>query len=348
MSAIKSSDLVIFSNQFASMLRSHLPLLQVLQNLARETPNTLLREAVEDIGSDLEQGVDFGEALEAHPRVFDEVYVNVVKSGMMSGRLAQSITQISVYLAKAEAVGSTVRKSLSYPIFLLVAFFGVFNAMVFMILPRFRDMFASMNQKLPKPTQFLLDMGDVWASNWYFILGGLAGIFITFGVWTATTDGRAIWDEFKLRLIWIGPLWRMAALSRFLRTFAVQIENEVEILHALRLAASSTSNRFIEESILDIADDVERGLSLTAAFETHDIFSGIVLQMISSGEEAGTLDELLLSAADYYERLLDSRISMVTGLINPILTVLIGISIAGMLIAAFLPVFEMGKTVGAR
>ena len=343
---VKLADLLIFTNQFASMMRSQLQLVDVLDNLGQETPHGHLKDAIEDLAEDVRHGVDFGDAMADYPNLFSDIFVNVVRAGMESGRLAESLTQISVYLNKSDVIGRKVKGALSYPIFMLVAFFGVFNAMVFFILPRFAVMFSSMGKDLPGPTQVLLDVGQFWANNWYFIIGGMICFMIGFAIWTATRDGRYIWDQYKMRFPIIGNLWRLAALAKFLRTFAVQLHNEVQLLRALRLAASSSGNAYIEESIFMIADDVERGVSISKAFQEHDVFSGIVLQMIAAGEEAGTLSELLLSAADYFERLLDNQTDIVTSLINPILTVVMGLSIAGMMVAAFLPVFSMGSAVG--
>ncbi|MBF8271221.1 MAG: hypothetical protein HW380_326 [Magnetococcales bacterium] len=340
------ANLLIFTNQFASMMQSQLQLVDVLDNLARETPGKELREAVEEIAYDVRRGSDFGEILGNYPRLFNQVFVNVVRAGMEAGRLADSLVQVAIYLNKTDSINRKLKGALSYPMFMGVAFFLVFNAMVFFILPRFATMFTQMNKKLPLPTQILLDVGAFWKGNWHLIIGGTILLFVAIRIWTATREGRQIWDEHKLNLPIIGNLWRMGALGRFLRTFAVQIRNEVPLLRALRLAAASSSNTFIEEAILTIADEVERGVSVSQAFREYEIFSGIVLQMISAGEEAGNLSDLLLSAADYFERLLETQTETVTSLINPIITVMIGLAIAGMMVAAFLPVFSMGSVGG--
>ena len=340
------ANLLIFTNQFASMMRSKLQLVDVLDNLAEETPGKALREAVENIASDVRRGIDFGDALASYPRIFGDIFVNVVRSGMEGGRLDESLTQISIYLNKTDIINRKLKGAFSYPIFMAAAFFVMFNAMVFFILPKFESMFTQMNKELPAPTRILLDIGAFWKENWYIILGSIPLMALVVIVWVSTRNGRLIWDEYKLKVPVVGDLWRMAALARFLRTLAVQIHNEVSLLKALVLAAASSGNTFIEEAILMIADDVERGVSVSHAFREYQVFSGIVLQMISAGEEAGNLSELLLSAADYFERLLESKTEAVTGLINPILTVVVGLGIAGMMLAAFLPVFSMGELSG--
>ncbi|MDP6814043.1 MAG: type II secretion system F family protein [Alphaproteobacteria bacterium] len=340
MAAVKTTHLLIFTRQFASMIRSRLQLVDVLENLAMETPQRRLRTAVEDVSDDVQRGVDLGDALGGFPRIFDEIYVNVVKAGMESGQLDDSLEQMAQYLERMDEVSRKVRGAMSYPIFMLLAFFGVFNGMVFFILPRFEKMFSTFDAELPWPTQTMLSIGDFYSANWHFILGGVVAVIVTFIIWISNAAGRRTWDELKLSLPVIGRIWRMGALSRFLRTLAVQVRNSVPLLDALRLSASASGNVYVEEVIYQIADEIETGAGIAETFRRYDVFSGIVLQMIAAGEEAGILDELLLSAAGYFDSLLNDQIETATGLINPVLTVVIGAGIASMMLAAFLPVLN--------
>lgn len=345
MAAVKLSHLLIFTKQFSAMIGSQLQLVYVLENLARETPQRRLRSTIEDVTDDVERGVDLSDALAKFPRVFSSIYINVVRAGMASGQLGDALQQVAQYLERVDEMNRKVRTALSYPMFLLLAFFVVFNGMVFVILPQFQKMFDSFDKELPAPTKFMLDIGEYYANNWYFLLGGAAVTVISFIFWISNPAGRRIWDELKLNITILGRLWRMSTMSRFLRTLAVQVRNYVPLLESLRLSASASGNLYIEEIIYTIADDVERGVGIAQSFREHEIFSGIVLQMISSGEEAGELDELLMSAATYYDSLLREQLNTVTNLINPILTVVVGTGIAGMMIAAFLPVFEISGAV---
>ena len=345
MAAVKDTQLLIFTQQFASMMGSNLQLVDVLDNLARETPEKKLKAVIESISNQVKHGIDFGEALAAHPNVFSDIYVNVIRAGLASGRLADAIAQITVYLRVMHDVNRSVRGALSYPIFMFVAFFFVFNGMVFFILPRFARMFEDFGKELPWATRILMNIGDFWAAYWYLVIGGMGLCIASFVLWVATEDGRAIWDQSKLRIPVVGSIWRMSALSRFIRTLAVQIKNEVMLLDALLLSAQAANNVFIQETLYDIAEDIERGSGLARAFRRHAIFEGIVVQIIAAGEEASALDELLLSSSDYFDSLLKDRIETVTGMINPILTIVIGLSVAGMMIASFLPVFQLGAAV---
>lgn len=340
MAAVKTTHLLIFTRQFASMIGSKLQLVDVLENLARETPQRRLRQAIEEVSDDVQRGIDFGDAMSYFPNIFDDVYVNVVKAGMESGQLDDSLLQMADYLHRIDDISRKVRGALSYPIFMLLAFFLVFNGMVLFILPRFEKMFATFDAELPAPTLVMLAVGDYYTANWHFIFIGIIGVIATFVLWISNRAGRRIWDEVKLSVPVVGSIWRMGALSRFLRTLAVQVRNTVPLLDALRLSASASGNVYIEEIILDIADEIENGGGIAATFREYEVFSGIVLQMIAAGEEAGILDDLLLSAAQYFDSLLTDQIDTATNLINPVLTVFIGAGIAAMMLAAFLPVLN--------
>lgn len=342
MAGVSNHHVLIFTQQFSSMIRSSLPLVDVLDNLAEETPQRALREVIYDIADDVRSGRDLGEALADHPDAFDDVYVNVVRSGMEAGLLGPALEQIAHYQRVVHETARRVRAALTYPAFVLGAFGVVFNIMVFLILPRFEKMFSSFGRELPAPTVFMLDLGAFWAANWWLLLGGAAVTIAAFALWLKTYEGRRTWDELKLRIPLLGTLWRMAALAKFLRTFAVQVKNDVPALAALGLAADACGNTYLSEVLYDIADSVERGQGIADSFREYDVFHGIVLQMISSGEEAGVLDELLLSSADYFDSLVQDLIDRITSLINPILTIIVGLGIAGMMIACFLPVFQMG------
>jgi type IV pilus assembly protein PilC len=340
MASVSTSHLLIFTKQFASMIRSNLQLVDVLENLARDTPQRRLRQVIEDVSDDVQRGIDLGDSLAVNPGVFDDIYVNVVRAGMESGRLDNSLDQIAQHLERTDEINRKVRGAVSYPLFMLFAFFAVFNGMVFFILPRFKQMFALFGSDLPAPTQIMLDIGAFYSAYWYLILGGIVSVVGLFVIWISNEAGRRIWDEIKLSIPIAGRIWRMGALSRFLRTFAVQVGNSVPVLTALRLSASASGNIYIEDTIFDIAHDIEMGAGIAESFGNYEIFSGIVLQMIAAGEEASALDELLLSAAQYFDSLLADQIDTTTSLINPILTVGIGLGISGMMLAAFLPVLN--------
>ena len=337
----KTAHLYIFTQQFASMMASGLRLVSVLSNLAREMPSRRLRNVVEDITEDVYSGINLADAMEKHPKVFNNIYVNMVRSGLNAGKLSEALEQLSEYLEKADNVKKKIQTACLYPAFIFIAFVIVFHVMSFIILPRFQVLFETMGRKLPDMTLLVMNIGVFYADNWPFLLGGLIFIIALSFVWVTSTDGRLIWDEMKLRLPLVGTVWRAAAVSRFLRTFAVQLRNHIPAVQALRLAADATANAYLAEIVWQVAERVESGETLAASFGREEIFEGIVVQMVASGEEAGTMDRLLLSAANYFDTLLFQRINSLTAMVNPLLTAIDGAGIAGMLVASFLPVFEM-------
>lgn len=347
MRPVSQSDLLIFTNQFSAMIRSHLPLLEVLQNLARETPahKKLLRGALKQVVDSVEKGVDFADAIERHPRVFNNAYVNIVRAGLASGNLARSLEQLGVYLEKSHEARYKLRSALAYPAMILLAFFLVFNGMIFLVLPNLSSLFDQFGGDLPWATRVLIDVGEWWKGNFLLLsLSGAAAIGALYFVLT-NRDTRRHWDRMVLHTWLVGNLVRIAALSRFARTFAVQAENRVPILEALPFAGSSSGNLHVEEVVIAVATRIENGSSLHGAFEPEPVFQGIVLQMISSGEETGEIEHLLLSAANYFEKLLDNEIHFWTTLINPLMTLLVGTLAAAMVVAAFLPIFQVTNVV---
>ena len=336
-----STHLVIFAKQFSSMMGSGLQLVAVLDNLARETPHRRLRTAVAEVGRLVTNGSDLADALERFPRLFNGVFVGLVRSGIEAGRLGGALAHIVDYLDRVEQVNRRVVSAAVYPAFVLLTFLGVAGGMIFFILPKYETIFRGFGRDLPAPTQFLLDIGHGLSDHATGLGAAVAALALATVLTLSTPRGRALWDRAKLHLPVMGAVWRLAALARFSRTLAVQVSNHVSVIRALHLAAGAAGNRHVEGLIHGIAADIELGAGITQAFKEREIFNGIVLQMISAGEETGRLDELLLSAANYFDSLLMQRIEAVTGLINPLLTAFVGASTAGMMVASFLPVFDM-------
>lgn len=344
LSGIGVSQILIFTRQFASMMGSRLQLAHVLENLASETPHRRLREVLSDVVAQVRRGTDLSQAMASHPSAFSSIYVAIVRAGLESGQLADALYQMTEYLTRNDQVIKKMRAAAFYPLLLGMAFYGVLNGMFFFILPRFESIFAGAHKELPGPTRILVALGNAYKAHWLEMLFFIAAIVIAFVVWVARPQGRLTWDRFKLGLPLLGRLWRLSALTRFIRTLSVQVRNHIPIAEAIRLSASASGNRFVEAAVIGIAADIENGSGVAQAFRGHRIFSGVVIQMISSGEESGQLDEMLGSAANYFDSLLLQQIETITAMINPILTVAIGAAIAGMMVAAFLPVFDLSGT----
>ncbi|WP_417518807.1 type II secretion system F family protein [Minwuia sp.] len=345
LNTVKLSNLYIFTRQFSAMINGRLHLTVALANLARELPRGRLRDVLESVTQDVRAGVDMADSMSEHPKVFGRLYVSVVRSGLNSGRLADALQQLSNYLEQKDTVSKKVRAALTYPLFVTGVFIMVFHMMTFVILPRFGQMFSTLGRELPAPTQLMMDLGDAYIENWPLLLIAAVGGIVMLVTWIASDSGRMLWDEWKLKIPLIGEVWRLSAFSRFCRTFGVQLRYGIPAVEALRTSADAASNTYVSESVHDVANRVEAGSSLAQAFRGEDIFGDVVVQMIATGEEAGTLDELLISASEYFDTILLQRLTGITTMLNPLLTAVVGVGIAGMMVAAFLPVFELSGNV---
>ena len=334
-------DLLLFTRQLAAMVRSNLQLPLALESLARETPGRRLRTALLDVLAKVRAGREFHRALAEYPRIFNSTYVGVVRAGMQSGQLGEALHQIGEYLNSLDHIMKKVRGATMYPLLLFGSFVVTFHMMVFGILPRFETLFSQYGHALPGPTQFVLSIGHVYAQTWPALLAVTLASTLGFTWWVRTPNGRLTYDRLKLKIPVVGPLWRLAALARFAHTLAIQVQNSVTLLESIRVAAPACNNAHVEISLMRVASDIERGEGIAQAFMKQDLFRGIVQQMISAGEKTGELSEPLQSAAVYFESLWIQRLDVVISLINPALTAILGLLISGMLIAAFLPVFEV-------
>src|SRR3954470_3862201 len=336
-----NADLLIFTKQFAAMVRSNLPLVQALESLSKDSPRRSFRTILTDVVNQVRCGRDFHRALADYPRIFNGTYIGVVRAGMSSGQLGPALQQISEYLESHDKIIKKVRAALIYPAMLFAAFAVTFHMMVFGILPRFQSLFASYGKALPAPTQFVLDVGQVYAQYWPFMLGAIIISGMGFFAWIRTIEGRVSFDRLKLRIPLFGNLMRLSAIARFAQTLAIQVQNSVGLIESIRVAAPANNNKYIERSLLKIADHIEHGESISNAFQRESLFQGVVQQMISAGEQSGDLGTPLVSVANYFESLWAQRLESVISTVNPLLTASMGMLISGMLVAAFLPVFQV-------
>lgn len=337
--AVATADLLIFTRQFSSMVRSNLHLVDALDSLARETTKRGLRAALADVLVKVRSGRDFDKALADHPHVFNPTYVGVVRAGLQSGQLGDALQQITEYLGNLDTIMKKIRGAAIYPAMLMLAFLITFHIMIFGILPRFEKLFTEFGHDLPAPTRIVLGVGNIYALVWPQLLSiGLLSA-AAFLIWRRTS--RLSYDRIKLSIPLIGPLLRLSALARFAHTLAIQVQNSVSLIEAIRIAAPASNNRFVEASLEQIARDIEHGEPITRAFAKHELFRGVVQQMISAGDQTGQLGEPLRSVAIYFESVWVQRLEAVIAVINPALTIIMGLLISGMLIAAFLPVFEV-------
>jgi type IV pilus assembly protein PilC len=343
MARVKYSALLMFTNQLSAMISADLPLIRILDGLSKEALSRHLVGIIKKIKEDVESGVDFGYAIGQHPKVFDAIYVNMVKAGMATGRLDRTLKQLTEYMEKTSQTRGKMRSALAYPLFMLFFLCIVFMIMIFKILPTFEKLFSTFGDRpLPLPTQIMMKAGYFVSNNIHWILISITAIvaLVVFILKNPTT--RFYWDKYKLSLPILGDLMKKAAMGKFLRAFAVLTQSEVLILDSLSLVSGTGYNGYLEFKINQAADMIERGLSVAGAFLKTGFFPDIIIQMISSGEETGKMGTLLESAANFYDDQVEAALSSIVALINPIVTILVGATIGLMMISIFLPIFELG------
>ncbi|OQY27910.1 MAG: pilus assembly protein PilC [Candidatus Cloacimonetes bacterium 4572_55] len=335
--------LVFFTRQLATMFAAGLTLEKALGNLANDEPNKRFKKALRKITSDVKKGQSLSEALSEHPGVFDSLYIALVKAGEISGTLTNSLDELSNYLETVEDTRRKVVSGLTYPAFISVFLTGVIAVLLIWVIPSFRDVYAKFNAELPLPTQMLLEFSAFVQKNLFhtgvFIIFGLLGIFV-FGL---TDRGRYFIDSIKIRLPVLGVLLEYSIMSKFAKTFGILMGSGVPIMEALSLSQNVVRNRLIEIAIRDARGMVREGYSIANALRKTEQFPPTLLQLTATGEETGELDTLLYKVAEFYEKQLDSVVKRITSLIEPVIIVSLGAVVLIVVVALYLPVFEMGK-----
>ena len=338
---VGSEDLIVFTRQMHTMSRAGLPILRAIRAIAETTQSTTLVEALGDVVADLESGHDLATAMGRHPEIFSQLFVNTVKMGEQTGRLEEAFAQLAAYLEVDRDTRKRIKSATRYP---MVVIGGIGIAIVILnvfALPVFADIFDEFNAALPLPTRILMASSRIMRGYWYLFLGGGLGVFLGLRWWLRTESGRLRWDRRKLRLPVVGSILQRATFARFARTFALSTASGIPLLHALRVSASVVDNAWLEARLLELRDGVERGDSITRVAAASGLFPSLVLQMMSIGEETGSLDELLHEVAVYYEGEVDYALKRLSESIEPILIVCIGALVLLLALGVYLPMWDL-------
>jgi len=341
---IKLDTIVNFTTQFSSMVNAHIPLVKILINLEKDILDTRFAKILREVREEVEQGHEFAQSLEKYPEAFDTIYVNMVNAGMQSGKLKETLAQLSTYLNKESQAKNKIKSALSYPKFMGLAMFFIMGLMLVKVIPMFEKMFANSKHDLPQLTQIVVNLSDFVREYIFFMFIFAIGLYIFIKIYKTTKSGIEFFDNLKIKIFFFGALNKKSSISKFIRTFGVLTLADVNILKAIKLSKSSASNKIIENQINYAAQLIEKGYPITEAFKETKMFPDIIIQMISSGEESGQLGELLINSADYYDDQIDNELKTIIELINPVMTVVMGIFISALMMAIFLPIFQMGDT----
>ena len=342
---IKQKEMALFSRQLATMVNSGLTLIRSLSILEDQSENVTLKQVVAEVRSKVEQGVSLSVAMEDHPKAFSTLYVSMVRAGEVGGALDETLTRLADTLESQARLRGQIKSAMAYPVVVLNLIVFIVLAMLVFVVPIFEKMYADLGGELPLPTQMLINISRFITSKWWLIAAVFVGLVFAFKRWKATEAGRRQWDALKLRFPIFGKLTQKVSISRFARTFSVLSRTGVPVLQALDIVAQTAGNSVVSDAVLDVQASVKRGESLSAPLERHDVFPPMVTQMMAVGEETGALDSMLAKVADFYDREVDDTVAALTSLIEPLLIVVMGVVVGGILISLYLPMFNIANLI---
>ena len=344
--AIVLKDISIFSRQMATMMASGVPLVQSFEIVGRGHENPRMQTLIMDIKAEVEAGNSLADSLAKHPLIFDDLYVNLVRAGEAAGILEDLLNKIATYKEKTEAIKSKIKKSLFYPIAVLVMAFVVSAVLMIFVIPQFAPLFQDFGADLPALTQFLIDCSNYFVEFWYLIFGSV------FGAWYGFFEGkkrsktfREILERLSLKMPVFGEILVKATIARFARTLGTMLAAGVPLVEAMDSVAGAAGNVVYGNAIYQMRDEISTGQQLQVAMRETNLFPNMVVQMVAIGEEAGSIDHMLNKIADFYEAEVDDAVDAMSSLMEPMIMAVLGVLIGGMVIGMYLPIFKMGQVV---
>jgi type IV pilus assembly protein PilC len=343
---VKTRDLVVFTRQFATMIDAGLPLVQCLDIQAEQQPNRTFGEALGRVKADVEQGSTFAEALRKHPKIFDELYVNLVTAGEVGGVLDTILNRLAAYLEKADSLKRKVRSAMVYPLTVLVVAIGVMVLLLVKVIPVFEKMFHDFGGALPGPTQMVIDVSH-WMQHYiaFMVVGAVLGGMGYSQARKRFPRFRYRTDAIYLKLPVFGPLLKKVAVARFSRTFSTMLSSGVPILDALDICAKTSGNRVIESGLQKTRTAISEGKTIAEPLRAAGMFPSMVVQMIAVGEQTGAMDSMLAKLADFYDDEVDAGVAALTSMLEPLMMVFLGGTVGTILIAMYLPIFKIAEVV---
>jgi type IV pilus assembly protein PilC len=345
---VKSKVLTTFTRQLATLVDAGLPLLRGLRVLEKQEKNPNLKRIIAELALSIEGGSTFSEGLAQHPKVFNRLFVNMVKAGELGGVLEVVLARLSEFMEKAQKIKGKVIAAMFYPVAVLVVATAILMILMTMVVPKFKDVFAGMLEgaQLPAFTRLVLGISDAIKNNILVTLGVGVVIFIAFMMFGKTKVGRHIYDKVKLKMPVMGPVISKVAISRFSRTLGTLVSSGVPILQALTIVKETSGNVIVSNAVAAVHDSVKEGETITAPLEASGVFPPMVISMVDVGEQTGALPEMLLKIADNYDEEVDNAVSAMTSLLEPIMIVFLAVIVGSIVIAMFLPLIDLMNKVG--
>ena len=344
--SIKQRDVVIFTRQLATMIDAGLPIVQCLDVLAAQSPNKKLRTVIRELKEEVEAGSTFTDALRKHPKLFDDLFVNMVAAGEVGGILDSILHRLAGYMEKAMKLKSKIKGAMIYPATIVTVAVGVTAILLVFVIPVFAELFGSFGQALPAPTQFVINLSNFTIAYFHYMAGVLIAAGIASRQFYRTEAGRLTFDQMFLQLPVFGDLIRKAAVARFTRTLSTLVSSGVPILDALAITARTAGNKVVERAVLATRISISEGRTIAEPLAQSKVFPPMVCQMISVGETTGALDSMLQKIAEFYEEEVDNAVSNLTALMEPLVILFLGVVIGGLVISMYLPIFKLGSVIG--
>ena len=338
---VSMDDLSLFARQMFSLTRAGIPLLQAIQGLAGTTTNKRLVDALYDVLAQLERGRTLSASLNRHPKIFNRLFVSIVHVGENTGKLDQAFQQLATYIERDKETQKQIKSATRYPSFVLIAIAIALVIMNYQVIPTFAGMFRKLGADLPLMTKILINMSDFFIHQWYILVGGIVALVFLIKRTLSTESGAMQWDRAKTRLPVVGTIVERSLLARFSRSFSTMLASGIPLTHALDLVADAVNNKYMAKRIEQMRLDIERGENLTRVANKSGLFTPLVMQMISVGDQTGRVDELLVDVAEFYEGDVEYELKTLTARMEPILIGIVAIMVTILALGIFLPMWEL-------
>ncbi len=343
---VTAKDVTLFTRQLATMMKAGVPLLQSFDIVGKGHSNPAVSKLLADIKADVETGSSLSASFRKYPLYFDNLYCNLVNAGEQAGILDSLLDRLATYMEKTQAIISKIKSALFYPVSIIVVAFVITAVIMIFVIPAFKELFSSFGADLPAPTLMVMAMSDFFVKYWWAIFGSIGGgLWFFFYTWKRSVKMQAVMDRMLLKLPIFGHLVMIATVARFARTLSTMFAAGVPLVDSLDSVAGAAGNRVYFDATKRIQSEVSTGTSLTVAMQNAEVFPNMVLQMVAIGEESGALDSMLSKVADFYEQEVDDAVEALSSLMEPIIMVVLGTLIGGLVIAMYLPIFKMGQVV---
>ncbi len=339
--SIPMRDVVIFTRQFSTMINSGLPLVQALDILSKQSENPVLQAVTRQVVFDVESGHTVADALAKHPNAFSDLYVNMVAAGEAGGILDTILLRLATFMEKNDALVRKVKGAMIYPGVIMSVAFGAVVVLLVFVIPTFQTMFESVGAALPLPTRIVIALSEFLQGFWWVLIALVGGLVVAIQRYYSTSDGQLVIDRLLINAPILGDMLRKSAVSRFTRTLGTLISSGVSILDGLEITAKTAGNRVVADAIMESRASIAGGDTIAAPLAKSQVFPPMVLSMISVGEQTGGLDEMLTKIADFYDDEVDAAVSGLLSLLEPVMIVFLGVVVGGMVVAMYLPIFDM-------